>query len=59
MSTAYIAPILPLLASNVFMTFAWVSGGWPKADEMIQWTISSRERPARQGRAGGQPRTIL
>jgi uncharacterized protein (DUF486 family) len=29
MSTAYITPILLLLASNVFMTFAWVSGGWP------------------------------
>ena len=41
MSTAYVAPILLLVASNVFMTFAWVSGGWPKASEMVQWTISS------------------
>jgi hypothetical protein len=28
----------------------WVRSGSPKADEMVQWTISSEERP--KGRAG-------
>ena len=33
MSSAYLAPILLLLASNVFMTFAWVSRGCRQATE--------------------------
>ena len=52
MAASYITPIFLLVASNVFMTFAWVSGGWPKASEMVHWTISSRERPERKRRAG-------
>jgi hypothetical protein len=49
----FFAPIALLLLSNVFMTFAWVSGGWPKANEIVRGTISSRERPERKRRAGG------
>jgi hypothetical protein len=38
----------------VFMTFAWVSRGLPKANEMVRRTISTGER-RELGRAAGRP----
>jgi hypothetical protein len=45
MNWTYIAPILLLCGSNVFMTFAWVSRGLPKANATVRWTVASGERP--------------
>ena len=43
MELDYLAPIVLLFVSNIFMTFAWVRSGLPLANEMVQWTISSGE----------------
>ncbi len=48
MTWTYIAPILLLVVSNVFMTFAWVRGGLPKANAMVRRTISSDEHAVRK-----------
>jgi hypothetical protein len=45
MNWTYIAPILLLCGSNIFMTFAWVSRGLPKANATVRWTVASGERP--------------
>jgi hypothetical protein len=50
MNPAYFAPILLLLFSNIFMTFAWVRSGLPQANEMVQWTISSDASSLRSDR---------
>ncbi len=56
MELDYLAPIVLLLVSNVFMTFAWVRSGLPQANEMVRWTISSDERPELgEGQEGRRP----
>ena len=52
MNWTFVTPILLLCVSNVFMTFAWVRSGLPKANEMVLRTISSDER-AELGRGAG------
>jgi hypothetical protein len=56
MNWTYLSPILLLCVSNVFMTFAWVRSGLPKANEMVQRTISRYERPELR-RGAGRPAT--
>ena len=52
MSWAYIAPILLLCCSNVFMTFAWARSGPAKPDAKRQWRFASEAR-AELGRGAG------
>ena len=48
----YLTPIILLCCSNVFMRFAWVRNGRPKADETVQWTVSRDERRELKRAAG-------
>ena len=52
MSWAYIAPILLLCCSNVFMTFAWARSGPAKPDAKRQWRFASEERAELRRGAG-------
>ena len=52
MNWAYIAPILLLCCSNVFMTFAWARSGPAEPGAKRQWRFASDER-AELGRGAG------
>jgi hypothetical protein len=54
MTWTFLTRILLLTVSNVFMTFAWVRSGSPKANELVLRTNSSDERPELGRGAGGR-----
>jgi hypothetical protein len=52
MTMPYIAPILLLCVSNVFMTFAWARSGPAMPDAKRQWHFASDERAELERGAG-------
>jgi hypothetical protein len=52
MNWAFIAPILLLCCSNIFMTFAWARSGPARPGAKRQWRFASDER-AELGRGAG------
>jgi len=54
MTMPYIAPILLLCCSNVFMTFAWARSGPAAPDAKRQWRFASDELGRGAGGDGAQ-----